>query len=81
MLLTKDNTPYIDFPSILVPTDIISSGSMVDNAVSRNFTKEDTAARSFARLPSVIYSIFGLQSSSPPILRCRNATQTSIVQQ
>ncbi|KAI9708232.1 MAG: Chitin synthase, class 5 [Bogoriella megaspora] len=77
VLLTEDKR-LIEFPSILLPPDI-SSGSIVDITVARNFVKEDSAQRSFARLQSDIYNTFGTQSPSPPVLRCRNATQTSIV--
>ncbi|KAI9663283.1 MAG: Chitin synthase, class 5 [Bathelium mastoideum] len=77
VLLTEDKR-LIEFPSILLPPDI-ASGSIVDITVARNFTSESSASLAFARLQADIYSTFGVTSPSPPVLRCRNATQTSIV--
>ncbi|KAJ9623560.1 hypothetical protein H2203_005822 [Taxawa tesnikishii (nom. ined.)] len=77
VLLTEDKR-LIEFPSILLPPDI-SSGSIVDINVSRNFQSEQQAAERFAALQSEIYQTFGLNSPSAPVLRCRNATQTSVV--
>jgi hypothetical protein len=68
----------IEFPSILLPPDI-SSGSIVDITVSRNHSSENTAQKAFAGIQTTIYQTFGLHSPSPPVLRCRNATQTSVV--
>ena len=68
----------IEFPSILLPPDI-TSGSIVDITVARNFASESSASLAFTRLQSDIYSTFGVASPTPPVLRCRNATQTSIV--
>lgn len=68
----------IEFPSILLPPDI-SSGSIVDINVARNFDSEHIAGQKFAALQSEIYNTFGQDSPTAPVLRCRNATQTSIV--
>jgi hypothetical protein len=68
----------IEFPSILLPPDI-SSGSIVDITVSRNHSSENTAQKAFAGIQTTIFQTFGLHSPSPPVLRCRNATQTSVV--
>lgn len=68
----------IEFPSILLPPDI-HSGSIVDINVARNQHAELIANQKFSALQSEIYQTFGTQSPSPPVLRCRNATQTSIV--
>jgi len=68
----------IEFPSILLPAEI-TSGSIVDINVSRNFQSEQTAAEKFAALQSEIFSTFGQATPASPVLRCRNATQTSIV--
>ncbi|KAL9092844.1 MAG: hypothetical protein Q9165_004262 [Trypethelium subeluteriae] len=77
VLLTEDKR-LIEFPSILLPPDI-TSGSIVDITVARNFASESSASLAFSRLQSDIYSTFGVTSPNPPTLRCRNATQTSIV--
>lgn len=77
VLLTPDKR-LIEFPSILLPPDI-SSGSIVDITVSRNTASETAAELAFRRLQDQIYASFGAESPSPPQLRCRNATQTSVV--
>lgn len=68
----------IEFPSILLPPDI-SSGSIVDITVGRNTSKEDAAEKRFQALQDQIYNAFGAALPTTPILRCRNATQTSVV--
>ncbi|KAL8972474.1 MAG: hypothetical protein Q9183_000529 [Haloplaca sp. 2 TL-2023] len=77
VLLTEDKR-LIEFPSILLPPSI-SSGSIVDITVARNTESETTAQKSFHALQTEILSAYGQRSPSPPSLRCRNATQTSIV--
>ncbi|KAF4975968.1 hypothetical protein FZEAL_7320 [Fusarium zealandicum] len=77
VLLTPDKR-LIEFPSILLPPNI-SSGSIVDINVSQNATKEATADRAFRSLQDQIYSCFGASEPVTPVLRCRNATQTSVV--
>lgn len=68
----------IEFPSILLPPNI-SSGSIVDINVSQNATKEAAADRAFRALQDSIYNSFGASEPTTPVLRCRNATQTSVV--
>jgi hypothetical protein len=68
----------IEFPSILLPPDI-SSGSIVDIDVARNIKAESDAATAFYELQSDIFRTFGQSTPTAPILRCRNATQTSVV--
>lgn len=68
----------IEFPSILLPPDI-SSGSIVDIDVGRNFKAEADASKAFHELQSEIFRTFGQRTPSAPILSCRNATQTSVV--
>ncbi|KAE9971959.1 hypothetical protein EG327_009666 [Venturia inaequalis] len=77
VLLTEDKR-IIEFPSILLPPDI-SSGSIVDITVSRNLSSESAAQKAFTNLQNSIFQTFGLHSPKAPILRCRNATQTSLV--
>ncbi|KAF5542154.1 chitin biosynthesis CHS5 [Fusarium napiforme] len=77
VLLTPDKR-LIEFPSILLPPNI-SSGSIVDINVSQNATKEAAADRAFRALQDNIYNSFGASEPTTPVLRCRNATQTSVV--
>ena len=76
-LLTTCNA-QIEFPSILLPPSI-SSGSIVDITVARNTQSEAASQKAFSSLQSSILNTFGVSSPSPPLLRCRNATQTSVV--
>ncbi|PQE07167.1 BRCA1 C Terminus domain-containing protein [Rutstroemia sp. NJR-2017a BVV2] len=77
VLLTKDKR-LIEFPSILLPPNIIS-GSIVDITVARNIGSEEKSQNAFTALQDSIYNSFGASEPSPPVLRCRNATQTSVV--
>jgi hypothetical protein len=74
----RTDPTQIEFPSILLPPDI-SSGSIVDINVGRNYDAEATAAKDFHELQSEIFRTFGQHTPSAPVLRCRNATQTSVV--
>ncbi|KAK3334935.1 hypothetical protein B0H65DRAFT_503308 [Neurospora tetraspora] len=77
VLLTPDKR-LIEFPSILLPPDI-SSGSIVDVTVARNVASEDEAERAFRALQDKIFNALGAAEPKAPNLRCRNATQTSVV--
>ncbi|RYP20685.1 hypothetical protein DL765_002635 [Monosporascus sp. GIB2] len=77
VLLTPDKR-LIEFPSILLPPNI-ASGSIVDITVARNNEAEAEADKRFAELQDRIFSSFGASEPSTPVLRCRNATQTSVV--
>ncbi|KAF6835889.1 BRCA1 C Terminus domain-containing protein [Colletotrichum plurivorum] len=77
VLLTPDKR-LIEFPSILLPPNI-SSGSIVDITVSRNLGSENKTEHAFRELQDRIYSAFGASAPATPVLRCRNATQTSVV--
>ncbi|KAJ5895806.1 Chitin biosynthesis protein CHS5 [Penicillium subrubescens] len=77
VLLTEDNR-LIEFPSVLLPNGI-SSGSIVDITVARNHAAETTNASAFQSLQKRILNTYGVKTPSPPILRLRNATQTSLV--
>ncbi|EGR49997.1 chitin biosynthesis protein [Trichoderma reesei QM6a] len=77
VLLTPDKR-LIEFPSILLPPNI-SSGSIVDITVGRNVSKEAAAEEEFRALQDRIYQSFGASEPAAPVLRCRNATQTSVV--
>ena len=52
---------------------------MVDINVSRNLESESKAQSQFAELQSDIFATFGQHSPAAPSVRCRNATQTSVV--
>ncbi|KAI1392294.1 uncharacterized protein F4822DRAFT_390415 [Hypoxylon trugodes] len=77
VLLTPDKR-LIEFPSILLPPNIVS-GSIVDITVARNNESEAKAEARFSALQDQIFSSFGASQPSTPVLRCRNATQTSVV--
>lgn len=77
VLLTEDKR-LIEFPSILLPPSI-RSGSIVDITVKQNHKAEQRAEEQFQALQETILSRYGLHAPSPPVLRLRNATQTSIV--
>ncbi|RDW80059.1 hypothetical protein BP6252_04697 [Coleophoma cylindrospora] len=77
VLLTQDKR-LIEFPSILLPPNI-SSGSIVDITVARNLASETKSQNNFTKLQDLIYSSFGEAEPSSPVLRCKNATQTSVV--
>ncbi|KAF7717897.1 Uncharacterized protein PECH_002703 [Penicillium ucsense] len=77
VLLTEDNR-LIEFPSVLLPAGI-ASGSIVDITVARNHAAETANATAFQSLQKRILNTYGVKTPSPPILRLRNATQTSLV--
>lgn len=68
----------IEFPSILLP-NTIQSGSIVDITVAQNRKAEQQSQDAFQSLQERILNTYGLHAPSPPILRLRNATQTSLV--
>jgi hypothetical protein len=47
--------------------------------VARNFVSEQKSQSSFTALQNAIFNSFGASEPSAPILRCKNATQTSVV--
>lgn len=61
-----------------MPPNIVS-GSIVDITVARNNESEAKAEARFNALQDQIFSSFGASQPSTPVLRCRNATQTSVV--
>lgn len=68
----------IEFPSVLLPSNI-ASGSIVDITVARNHAAETASASAFQSLQKRILNTYGVNPPSPPVLRLRNATQTSLV--
>lgn len=77
ILLTQDRR-LIEFPSILLPPNL-TAGSIVDITVSHNHKAEYAASQAFQSLQSEIFETFGRRSAKAPVLRLRNATQTSVV--
>jgi hypothetical protein len=77
-IIQANSCAQIEFPSILLPPNI-SSGSIVDITVSRNFISEQKSQAAFLTLQDTIYNSFGASEPKPPVLRCKNATQTSVV--
>ncbi|KAF9884771.1 Chitin synthase, class 5 [Aspergillus nanangensis] len=77
VLLTQDNR-LIEFPSVLLPNNI-TSGSIVDITVARNQPAEAASATAFQTLQKRILNTYGIKTPAPPVLRLRNATQTSLV--
>ena len=63
---------------MLLPNDI-SSGSIVDITVARNHAAETANATAFQSLQKRILNTYGVKAPTPPVLRLRNATQTSLV--
>lgn len=57
----------------------ISSGSIVDITVAQNSSKESDEESKFRALQERIFDSFAAAEPSTPVLRCRNATQTSVV--
>lgn len=51
----------------------------MDITVGRNISKETAAEDEFRSLQDRIFQSFGASEPAAPILRCRNATQTSVV--
>lgn len=68
----------IEFPSILLPSSI-TSGSIVDITVSQNHTAEQKSQAAFISLQKQILNTYGINTPATPVLRLRNATQTSLV--
>lgn len=52
---------------------------MVDIEVGRNHKAETDAQKAFHELQADIFRTFGQRTPSTPVLKCRNATQTSVV--
>ncbi|EFQ98317.1 chitin biosynthesis protein CHS5 [Nannizzia gypsea CBS 118893] len=77
VLLTEDNR-LIEFPSVLLPRNI-TSGSIVDITVSPNEAAEAADQAASKALQDKILNTYGINTPSPPELRLKNATQTSVV--
>lgn len=67
----------IEFPSILLPPGC-TQGSIVSISCSRNAAEERARSDEFWSLQDDILTAFGQVSPTPPSLRLRNVTQTSV---
>ncbi|CEG72508.1 hypothetical protein RMATCC62417_08057 [Rhizopus microsporus] len=77
ILLTEDHH-LIEFPSLLLPKGV-TSGSIVNIAVSRNKSEEDKKMKEFWQLQDAILDKFGIVEPDAPVVRVKNITQTSLI--
>lgn len=73
----KQSVHLIEFPSLLLPAGV-GPGSIVNIACTRNLAAEKQHARDFWGLQDSIAAEFGAREPTPPRLRVRNTTQTSV---
>lgn len=80
-LAARDRLPEqihcIEFPSILLPAGC-TTGSVVSISCTRNKKEEQARNDEFWDLQDDILAAFGERTPSPPRLRLRNVTQTSV---
>ncbi|CAG8539835.1 4537_t:CDS:2 [Diversispora eburnea] len=77
ILLTEDHH-LIEFPSLLLPPGV-TSGSIVNIGVNRNYEQEDQQRKEFWELQEAIREEFGCNPPEPPKLRLKHVTQTSVI--
>ncbi|KAG1052714.1 hypothetical protein G6F46_001068 [Rhizopus delemar] len=77
ILLTEDHH-LIEFPSLLLPKGV-TSGSIVNIAVSRNKNEEEKKMKEFWELQDNILDNFGNLEPLSPVVRVKNITQTSLI--
>ncbi|CAD6565502.1 MAG: Chitin synthase, class 5 [Tremellales sp. Tagirdzhanova-0007] len=82
-ILLGPNAHLLEFPSLLLPSPSPGSpplgpGSILTITVSRDLAAEAVAQNAFSRLQSDILETFGTTAPSPPIMKIRNVTQTSL---
>lgn len=75
--MTEDHH-LIEFPSLLLPKGV-TSGSIVNIAVSRNMSEEEKKMKEFWELQQTILSTFGNDEPEIPVVRVKNITQTSLI--
>ncbi|WFC97315.1 hypothetical protein MYAM1_000025 [Malassezia yamatoensis] len=76
-ILIGERASLIEFPSLLLPQGI-SVGSVVNILVTRNEEEEQKKKEDFVSLQDDILQMYGINSPSPPTLRLRNITQTTV---
>ncbi|CAG8656783.1 6384_t:CDS:2, partial [Ambispora leptoticha] len=77
ILLTEDHH-LIEFPSLLLPPGV-TSGSIVNIAVNRNYEQEEAKRREFLELQEAILNEFGKNPPEAPKLHVKHITQTSVI--
>lgn len=76
-MLTEDHH-LIEFPSLLLPKGV-TSGSIVNIAVSRNLPEEKKKMNEFLELQETILAKFGNEEPEVPVVRVKDITQTSLI--
>ncbi|KAH8825893.1 hypothetical protein DL96DRAFT_1817325 [Flagelloscypha sp. PMI_526] len=76
-ILLGERAHLIEFPSILLPAGA-TTGSIVSIAVHQNHAEEKRRDAEFWDLQKSIVEDFGHSMPSPPVLKLRNVTQTSV---
>ena len=76
-MLTEDHH-LIEFPSLLLPPGV-TSGSIVNIGVNRNYDQEAAQRKEFWELQEGILEEFGRNKPEPPSLRVKHITQTSVI--
>ncbi|CAI2162074.1 6038_t:CDS:2 [Funneliformis geosporum] len=77
ILLTEDHH-LIEFPSLLLPPGV-TSGSIVNIGVNRNYDQEESKKKEFWELQEAILEEFGQNEPEPPVLNIKHVTQTSVL--
>ncbi|KAF0392009.1 BRCT domain-containing protein [Gigaspora margarita] len=77
ILLTEDHH-LIEFPSLLLPPGV-TSGSIVNIGVNRNYDQEARQRNEFWELQEAILEEFGRKAPEPPKLHVKHITQTSVI--
>ncbi|RGB34369.1 hypothetical protein C1646_760640 [Rhizophagus diaphanus] len=77
ILLTEDHH-LIEFPSLLLPPGV-TSGSIVNIGVNRNYDQEEAQSKEFWELQEAILKEFGRNKPESPRLHIKQITQTSVI--
>ncbi len=75
--MTEDHH-LIEFPSLLLPPGV-TSGSIVNIGVNRNYDQEAAQKQEFWELQEGILEEFGRHEPEPPRLHVKHVTQTSVL--
>lgn len=76
-ILIGERAHLIEFPSLLLPPGV-TAGSIVNIAVNRNVSAEQTQLKEFWSLQDAILQEYGLEIPRAPVLKLRHTTQTSV---
>ncbi|ANB15478.1 Chs5p [Sugiyamaella lignohabitans] len=77
LLLTEDHH-LIEFPTLLLPPDV-EAGSIITISCDKDSKLEENDRKVFQTIQEQIVSEFALRKPSPPNLKIKNVTQTSLV--